>query len=119
MKNIFSALVFLLASQQVLAQQPFQTFDMIVTDPAGVVAAMNKLQASPTGQQSTARVILISILRMVKASLLTKYLWYILPLKKWMRTSARNALSPDWAHFSRKCRRLQQLKRKALVRYLL
>ena len=58
MKNIFSALVFLLASQQVLAQQPFQTFDMIVTDPGGVVAAMNKLQASPTGQQSTARVIL-------------------------------------------------------------
>ena len=58
MKNILSALVFLLASQQVLAQQPFQTFDMIVTDPAGVVAAMNKLQASPTGQQSTARVIL-------------------------------------------------------------
>ena len=41
MKNIFSTFVFLLASQQVLAQQPFQTFDMIVTDPAGVVAAMN------------------------------------------------------------------------------
>ena len=58
MKNVLTALAFFIASHQVLAQQPFQTFDMIVTDPAGVVAAMNKLQASPTGQQSTARVIL-------------------------------------------------------------
>ena len=42
----------------IYAQQPFQTFDMIVSDPAGVVAALNKYQESPTGQQSTATVIL-------------------------------------------------------------
>jgi len=42
----------------VYAQQPFQTYDMIVSDPAGVVAALNKYQESPTGQQSTSTVIL-------------------------------------------------------------
>ena len=42
MRNLLATFVFLLASQQVLAQQPFQTFDMIVTDPAGVVAALDK-----------------------------------------------------------------------------
>ena len=57
MRNLLATFVFLLASQQVLAQQPFQTFDMIVTDPAGVVAALDKMVASPTGQQSSARVI--------------------------------------------------------------
>ena len=57
MKKLLFTLMLTVSSQQLLAQ-PFQTFDMIVTDPAGVVAAMNKLQASPTGQQSTARVFL-------------------------------------------------------------
>ena len=56
MKKLLFTLMLTMSSQQLLAQ-PFQTFDMIVTDPAGVVAAMNKLQASPTGQQSTARAV--------------------------------------------------------------
>jgi len=99
MKNIFSALVFLLASQQVLAQQPFQTFDMIVTDPGGVVAAMNKLQASPTGQQSTARVILNQYLAN-GGSLATHQILVVYPSTEEMDSNiARNALSPDWAEF--------------------
>ena len=99
MKNILSALVFLLASQQVLAQQPFQTFDMIVTDPAGVVAAMNKLQASPTGQQSTARVILNQYLANGE-SLATHQILVVYPSTEEMDANiARNALSPDWAEF--------------------
>ena len=42
----------------IYAQQPFQTYDMIVSDPAGVVAALDKYQASQTGQQGSATVIL-------------------------------------------------------------
>jgi len=88
-----------LASQQVLAQQPFQTFDMIVTDPAGVVAAMNKLQASPTGQQSTARVILNQYLANGE-SLATHQILVVYPSTEEMDANiARNALSPDWAEF--------------------
>ena len=99
MKNVFASLVFLLASQQVLAQQPFQTFDMIVTDPAGVVAAMNKLQASPTGQQSTARVILNQYLANGE-SLATHQILVVYPSVEEMDANiARNALSPDWAQF--------------------
>jgi len=99
MKNVFASLVFLFASQQVLAQQPFQTFDMIVTDPAGVVAAMNKLQASPTGQQSTARVILNQYLANGE-SLATHQILVVYPSTEEMDANiARNALSPDWAEF--------------------
>lgn len=99
MKNVFASLVCLLASQQVLAQQPFQTFDMIVTDPAGVVAAMNKLQASPTGQQSTARVILNQYLANGE-SLATHQILVVYPTTEEMDANiARNALSPDWAQF--------------------
>lgn len=99
MKNVFASLVCLLASQQVLAQQPFQTFDMIVTDPAGVVAAMNKLQASPTGQQSTARVILNQYLANGE-SLATHQILVVYPSTEEMDANiARNALSPDWAEF--------------------
>ena len=99
MKNVFASLVFLLASQQVLAQQPFQTFDMIVTDPAGVVAAMNKLQASPTGQQSTARVILNQYLANGE-SLATHQILVVYPSTEEIDANiARNALSPDWAEF--------------------
>ena len=52
MRNLLATFVFLLASQQVLAQQPFQTFDMIVTDPAGSCSGVRIMVASPTGQQS-------------------------------------------------------------------
>ena len=99
MKNLLTALAFFIASHQVLAQQPFQTFDMIVTDPAGVVAAMNKLQASPTGQQSTARVILNQYLANGE-SLATHQILVVYPSVEEMDANiARNALSPDWAQF--------------------
>jgi len=42
----------------IYAQQPFQTYDMIVSDPAGVVAALDKFKASQTGQQASSTVVL-------------------------------------------------------------
>ena len=44
--------------QSSFAQAVFQSYDLIVSDPAAVVAAMDKYQSSPTGQANTATVIL-------------------------------------------------------------
>jgi len=56
-----SSIIFLsilIYSQQSLAQVVFQLYELTVSNPAGVVGAMNKLQASPTGQKSSANVFL-------------------------------------------------------------
>ena len=99
MKKLLSVFIFMLASQQVLAQQLFQTFDMIVTDPAGVVAAMNKLQSSPTGQQSTATVTLNQYIANGE-SLATHQILVVYSSTEAMDADLlRNASSPDWAVF--------------------
>ena len=98
MKKLLFTLMLTVSSQQLLAQ-PFQTFDMIVTDPAGVVAAMNKLQASPTGQQSTARVFLNQYIANGE-SLATHQILVVYPSSEEMDANLlRNATSPDWAEF--------------------
>ena len=98
MKKLLLTLMLTLSSQQLLAQQ-FQTFDMIVTDPAGVVAAMNKFQASPTGQQSTASVYLNQYIANGE-SLATHQILVVYPSSEEMDANIlRNATSPDWAVF--------------------
>ena len=98
MKKLLFTLMLTVSSQQLLAQ-PFQTFDMIVTDPAGVVAAMNKLQASPTGQQSTARVFINQYIANGE-SLATHQILVVYPSSEEMDANLlRNATSPDWAEF--------------------
>ena len=98
MKKVLLTLMLILSSQQLLAQ-PFQTFDMIVTDPAGVVAAMNKLQASPTGQQSTARIFLNQYIANGE-SLATHQILVVYPSSEEMDANIlRNATSSDWAEF--------------------
>ena len=98
MKKLLSAFIIVLVSKQLFAQ-PFQTYDMIVTDPAGVVAAMNKLQASPTGQQSTARIFLNQYIANGE-SLATHQILVVYPSSEEMDANIlRNATSPDWAEF--------------------
>ena len=83
----------------IYAQQPFQTFDMIVSDPAGVVEALNKYQKSPTGQQSTATVILSQYVANGE-SLATHQILVVYPTNLDMDLDlARNATSDDWAEF--------------------
>ena len=83
----------------IYAQQPFQTFDMIVSDPAGVVAALNKYQESPTGQQSTATVILSQYVANGE-SLATHQILVVYPSNQEMDLNLmRNATSADWAEF--------------------
>ena len=48
----------LLVGQTSFGQAVFQSFDLVVSDPAAVVAAMDKYQASPTGQSNTSIAIL-------------------------------------------------------------
>jgi len=83
----------------IYAQQPFQTFDMIVSDPAGVVAALNKYQKSPTGQQSTSTVILSQYVANGE-SLATHQILVVYPSNQEMDLNLmRNATSADWAEF--------------------
>ena len=57
-KRSLLALFTTLLLSQAASAQVFQTYDLIVFDPAGVVAAMNKFVESPVGKQSTAAVYL-------------------------------------------------------------
>ena len=83
----------------IYAQQPFQTFDMIVSDPAGVVEALNNYQESPTGQQSTATVILSQYVANGE-SLATHQILVVYPSNQEMDLNLmRNATSADWAEF--------------------
>ena len=99
MKRSLSTIAFLLLSQYSFAQSPFQSFDLIVTDPAGVVAAMNKLQASSTGRQSTSNVSLRQYLANGE-SLATHQIVVIYPTTDDMDADiTRNSVSSDWATF--------------------
>jgi len=83
----------------IYAQQPFLAYDMIVSDPAGVVAALNKYQESPTGQQRTATVILSQYVANGE-SLATHQILVVYPSTQEMDLNLkRNATSNDWAEF--------------------
>ena len=56
-RKVFFAFA-LLTVQSSFGQAVFQSFDLVVSDPAAVVAAMDKYQASPTGQSNTSIAIL-------------------------------------------------------------
>ena len=72
---------------------------MIVSDPAGVVVALNKYQESPTGQQSTATVILSQYVANGE-SLATHQILVVYPSNQEMdQNLMRNATSADWAEF--------------------
>ena len=83
----------------IYAQQPFQTYDMIVSDPAVVVAALYKYQASQTGQQGSATVILSKYVANGE-SLATHQIFVVYHTNQDMDLDLkRNATSNDWAEF--------------------
>ena len=61
MKKILM-LVIVFFTHHGLGQTTFQTYDLVVSDPAAVVAAIDKYQASPTGQSNSATVVLYAYL---------------------------------------------------------
>jgi len=81
----------------IYAQQPFQTYDMIVSDPAGVVAALDKFKASQTGQQASSTVVLSQYLANGE-SLATHQILVLYPTILDMDLELkRNATSDDWS----------------------
>ena len=108
MQNISALIKYLLITlglaftPLIYAQQPFLAYDMIVSDPAGVVAALNKYQESPTGQQSTATVILSQYVANGE-SLATHQILVVYPSNQEMDLNLmRNATSADWAQLLNK-----------------
>jgi len=84
-------------STLIFAQQPFQTYDMIVSDPAGVVAALDKFKASQTGQQASSTVVLSQYLANGE-SLATHQILVLYPTILDMDLELkRNATSDDWS----------------------
>jgi len=84
-------------STLIYAQQPFQTYDMIVSDPAGVVAALDKFKASQTGQQASSTVVLSQYIANGE-SLATHQILVIYPTILDMDLELkRNATSDDWS----------------------
>ena len=59
MKRIFTLAIVLFTNHS-FGQGVFQTYDLVVSDPAAVVAAIDKYQASPTGQSNSASVFLFA-----------------------------------------------------------
>ncbi len=97
--KFFSIITLLTSAQLVYSQQPFQSYDMIVSDPAGVVAALDKYQSSPTGQQGTATVILNQYLANGE-SLATHQILVVYPSNQEMDLNLmRSASSADWTEF--------------------
>ena len=81
----------------IYAQQPFQTYDMIVSDPAGVVAALDKFKASQTGQQASSTVVLSQYLANGE-SLATHQILVLYPTILDMDLELKhNATSDDWS----------------------
>jgi len=81
----------------IYAQQPFQTYDMIVSDPAGVVAALDKFKASQTGRQASSTVVLSQYLANGE-SLATHQILVLYPTILDMDLELkRNATSDDWS----------------------
>jgi hypothetical protein len=81
----------------IYAQQPFQTYDMIVSDPAGVVAALDKFKASQTGQQASSTVVLSQYIANGE-SLATHQILVLYPTILDMDLELkRNATSDDWS----------------------
>ena len=93
----FSALVF---SQLSFSQAFFQGFDLVVTNPAAAVAAINKYQESPTGEANESNTFLYRYLANGSREA-THVVVVVYPSANVMEeTLALNGSSPDWLQFA-------------------
>jgi Flp pilus assembly protein TadG len=98
-KRSLLALFTTLLLSQAASAQVFQTYDLIVSDPAGVVAAMNKFVESPVGKQSTAAVYLNQYIAN-GAYQATHQILVVYPSPQEMDANlARNAVALGWTEF--------------------
>ena len=108
-RSLFALFTTLLLSQTSSAQV-FQTYDLVVSNPAGVVAAMNKFVESPVGQQSTAAVYLNQYIAN-GAYQATHQILVVYPTPQEMDANlARNAAAPEWAEFMSEMNQVSQIE---------
>ena len=108
-RSLFALFTTLLLSQTSSAQV-FQTYDLVVSNPAGVVAAMNKFVESPVGQQSTAAVYLNQYIAN-GAYQATHQILVVYPSPQEMDANlARNAAAPEWAEFMSEMNQVSQIE---------
>ena len=108
-RSLFALFTTLLLSQTSSAQV-FQTYDLVVSNPAGVVAAMNKFVESPVGQQSTASVYLNQYIAN-GAYQATHQILVVYPSPQEMDANlARNAAAPEWAEFMSEMNQVSQIE---------
>ena len=108
-RSLFALFTTLLLSQTSSAQV-FQTYDLVVSNPAGVVAAMNKFVESPVGQQSTASVYLNQYIAN-GAYQATHQILVVYPTPQEMDANlARNAAAPEWVEFMSEMNQVSQIE---------
>jgi len=108
-RSLFALFTTLILSQTSSAQV-FQTYDLVVSNPAGVVAAMNKFVESPVGQQSTAAVYLNQYIAN-GAYQATHQILVVYPSPQEMDANlARNAAAPEWAEFMSEMNQVSQIE---------
>jgi hypothetical protein len=94
-------LIFIFLSQQSYSQSMFQGFDLVASNPAGVVAAMDKLQATSVGEASSANVFLYRFLANGESQATHRVLVVHSSPGEMTANLALNATSPEWATFGR------------------
>tara|TARA_B000000565_G_scaffold136987_1_gene103472 strand:+ start:1058 stop:1750 length:693 start_codon:yes stop_codon:yes gene_type:complete len=100
MKNVIKNIAILasiIITPNSFGQAVFQGYDFAVTNPAGVLAAMDKFMASPTGQAFTGSVGLYQYIANGESEATHNIITVHNSREELDQAFARNALSSDWA----------------------
>ena len=97
--NCITVLVSFMFSQLSFGQAMFQGYDLAVTNPAGILAAMDKFMASPTGQAFTGNVRLYQYIANGESEATHNIVTVHNSAQELDQAFARNAISSDWATF--------------------
>ena len=97
--NCIAVLVSFIFTQLSFGQAIFQGYDLAVTNPAGVLAAMDKFMASPTGQAFTGNVRLYQYIANGESEATHNIVTVHNSAEELDQAFARNAISSDWATF--------------------
>lgn len=117
-KKLFLLSTLVLCFSQTASAQYFQTFDFNVSNPLGVVAAMNKFMDSPSGQQSDATVYLNQYVANGYDTA-THQILVVYPTADSMDADlARNAAAPEWMTFLTEIQQAAQLESEGMGQIL-
>ena len=110
-----SLLVF---SQLSFSQAFFQGFDLVVSDPAAAVAALNKYQESPTGVANDSNTFLYQYLANGSREA-THLVVVVYPSANVMEeTLALNGSSPDWLQFVEEMRAVAEIENEIIGQFI-